>query len=271
MEKWLRIAYRRLMHDASMRQATIVISNSEATKRDIVRLVQIQPEKIRVIFENVGDEFGTVRDVQAARMALQKEYSFDGDYILYVSNLWYYKNPYGAVRAFACQRAKYQDNAYLLVVGQNDYQHLAGLKQMAAHCGVEDRVRFLNRVSYRQLVELYAGARVMFYPSFAETFGKPLVEAMRSGVPVVGSCTTSVPEILGGAGLLVDPKNVEEMADALHKLWRNDTLREELIRLGLNRARQFSWEATAKGTLAVCDEAVKRHRVKQVCRKARSV
>jgi len=246
----LRLLYRRLVWDASARRATLVMANSEATKQDIVRLMDVTPGKVRVVLEAVSDDFGQVEDLHAARAFVGEKFGISRAYLLYVSNLWFYKNPDGAIRAFARLLAKYADDVDLVVAGPDDYNRIPELIELARQRGVADRVCFLGRVSQTDLVQLYATACIVFYPSLAETFGKPVVEAMRSGVPVVAARATSLPEIVGDAGLLVDPMDDDAMADALHRAMTDEVLRRTLIDKGKKRSRDFSWEATARQTLA---------------------
>jgi glycosyltransferase involved in cell wall biosynthesis len=114
----------------------------------------------------------------------------------------------------------------------------------------------LGFVPAADLPALYTGARAFVYPSLKETFGKPLVEAMRCGVPIVASDTSSIPEVLGGAGLLVAPLDVDGMTAAICEAVWNEQVRANLIERGRARARCFSWEASAKETLRVIEEAV---------------
>jgi glycosyltransferase involved in cell wall biosynthesis len=258
----LRLVYRRLMWDSSARRATRVMANSEVTRDDIMRLMGVASSRIQVVYEAVDDGFGGGLDALEARTAIWKAFDLEREYVLYVSNLWFYKNPDGAIRAFARQREKFGDDLDLLIVGPDDYQRTPALRSLAAECQVADRVRFLGKVDYHQLLQLYAGARVMLYPSLAETFGKPVVEAMRSRVPVVAARATCLPEIVGDAGLLVDPADIEGMAEALHSASADDCLRQDLIARGVRRAQRFSWSDTARGTLQMCLDAVAQHRTR---------
>lgn len=257
-----RRVYRRVMHDGSVRRSTLVIANSEYTKRALVELLHVQAERIRVVYEAVDDDFGGVVDRTAARTYIGTRFGLIRDYILYVSNLWFYKNPDGAIRAFAELRRSFGDELDLVIAGPDDWRRVPGLTALAHDLGVDDRVRFVGRVSRADLINLYAAARVVFYPSLAETFGKPLVEAMKAGVPVVTSNVTSLPEIAGGAALLTDPADGAAMAGVLHRAATDETLRAELAARGLERGRLFSWDRVTEQTLAVCREAAARRKSK---------
>jgi glycosyltransferase involved in cell wall biosynthesis len=252
----LRLLYRRVVWDRSARRAGIVIANSRHTAQDIAEVLHVPPARIRTVLEAVDERFGTVEDTAEARAAVQAAFGISRPYILYVSNLWFYKNPDGAIRAFAAMHRRFRHDLDLAIVGPDDYGRIPELAALAAAEGVADRVRFLGRVGMPLLGNLYAASRVVFYPSLAETFGKPVIEAMRSGVPVVAADATCLPEILGGAGLLADPRDDEAMARALHRAVADEALRADLIARGRARSAEFTWEATARGTLSACEEAV---------------
>lgn len=253
-----RLLYRRLVYDGSVRRATMVIANSDYTKRSIEEFVDVPPEQVKVVYESVDESFSAVTDLAAAKKHIVDRFDIRRDYVLYVSNLWYYKNPDGAIRGFAAMRARYGDDLDLVIAGPDDWGRLPVLKELASSLGVADRVRFVGRVSRDDLTRLYAAARVIFYPSFAETFGKPVVEAMKAGVPLVTSNVTSMPELAGGAALLVDPADDAAMGEALHRAASDEVLRAELSRRAADRAAMFSWDRVAEQTLAVCREAVAR-------------
>jgi len=244
------------MFDESSRRATRVIANSQATKKAICQYMHVPPERVDVVLEAVDDSFGMVGDVQAKTAEVRQRYNLRRDYILFVSTLWRYKNANGALRAFGRLRACYGDDLDLVIAGPDGHNLLPELRAQAQAQGEPERVHFLGKVDTSDLTLLYLAARVLIYPSLAETFGKPVIEAMRSRVPVVAAHATCLPEIVESAGLLVDPRDDDAMAAALHQAATDVELRQTLIERGLHRARDFSWSATAMGTLAVCLAAV---------------
>jgi glycosyltransferase involved in cell wall biosynthesis len=251
----LRRAYRCVMFDTSARRATLVLANSEYTATQIAKFMGVAEHRIRVVLEAVDDGFGKSASIVGARESLRKQFNLTRDFVLYVSNLWFYKNPDGAIKAFGELRRRFGDDLDLVIAGRDDWRRAPELTGLASDLGIEDRVRFVGEVSRADLIRLYTTARVVFYPSLAETFGKPLIEAMKSGVPLVTSNVTSLPEVAGDAALVVDPTDVGAMADALHCAATDEALRAELITRGLERAHLFTWDRVAERTLAVCREA----------------
>lgn len=249
-----RSVYRRAAFSASARVADCIVANSRSTRDDICNFLGERDEKVKVVWEAVDDSFVPT---PVERMSTVRErYGLKRDYILFSSTLWPYKNAETLIRAFATVAIDKQMDYDLLLVGRvDDASYETRLKEMARQAMVGDRVRFMGFFPNREMPPLYSAARVFVYPSLSETFGKPLVEAMRCGVPIVASNTTCIPEILDGAGLLVDPLNVEEMANAIYRAASDDRLRDELITRGHQRGGQFSWRATAQQTLAVIEEA----------------
>lgn len=253
----VRRGYRRAMHDSSARRATLVMANSETTRRGIIEHMRVPAERVQVVYEAVDDEFGAVTEAVQAHKHLARAFGIEREYVLYVSQLFAHKNPDGALRAFAHLRAQHGADLDLVFAGPDNDGRLNALRALAADLGVGERIHFLGRVSKADLIQLYAAARVFVYPSFNETFGKPLVEAMRSGVPIVTSNASSMPEIVADGGLCVDPRDPQALADALHRALVDEALRARLRAAGLARARDFSWERTAAGTLEMCLQAAR--------------
>jgi len=254
----LRLAYRRFMFDLSARRATVVMANSKATEEVIRTSMGVAARNIEVVYEAVDTAFGD-RQPGSGSSEITAQFGLRPAFILYVSTLWHYKNPDGALRAFARLIDRYKDDLDLAMVGSDDYGIQSDLERLANNLNIGDRVHFLGKVPKPVLLQLFGKARMLFYPSRAETFGKPLVEAMLASLPIVAARASCLPEIVAGAGLLAAPDNTEEMAEALHRVHTDAGLRAELIEKGHIRAREFSWEKSASGTLECCRKAV--HRV----------
>jgi glycosyltransferase involved in cell wall biosynthesis len=253
----LRLVYRRFMFDISARRASIVMANSKATEEAIRTTMRVPARNIEVVYEAVDTAFGDAPSDSASSESMA-QFGLRTDFVLYVSTLMHYKNPDGAIRAFARLIQKYNDDLDLALVGSDVYGVKPDLERLALSLGVSNCVHFLGNVTKEKLLQLFGKARILFYPSRAETFGKPLVEAMLASLPIVAARSSCLPEILAGAGLLAAPDDPEEMAEALHRAHTDEGLRSELIAKGHVRARDFSWEKTASGTLECCRKAVQK-------------
>jgi len=222
------------------RKARLVITNSEYSKWDIVRWLAISEDRIRVTPLAPSPEFAPV-PVAPAR-----------PYFLYVGNLEPRKNLERLLEAFAQMPRKEHE----LIIAGNRWYGGNAVREKARALGLNGRVKFIGYVPRADLPALYSGAAAFVYPSLLEGFGLPVVEAMACGAPVITSNTSAMKEIADGAALLVDPKNVRNMTEALTRLAENDSERAELSRRGLARSAEFSWEKTARLTLDAYSEAV---------------
>ena len=207
------------------RSARRVIAVSEFTKRELVSLLGVRDENIRVIPNAVADAFSP--DGERA----------DGDYVLAVGTLEPRKNL--ARLAEAARRAHVE-------------LRVAGARGWGGVDARGDGVRWLGEVSDAELARLYRGARAVAYPSLYEGFGIPVLEAMACGAPVVTSAGGATEEVAGGAAVLVDPLDTESIAAGIAEA---DRRRDELRRLGVERARAFSWADVARATEDVYREA----------------
>lgn len=162
------------------------------------------------------------------------------EYVLCVSNRKGHKNEAGLLKAFAAANLP---AALKLVLTGEETGELAAL---AAKLGLSSRLVFAGRVSEERLATLYRSALFMVFPSFYEGFGLPIVEAYASGTPVITSNLTSMPEIAGDAALLIDPHDIEQMASEIRRLYLSESLRQDLSRRGLVRAKEFSWDKVAE-------------------------
>jgi len=229
---------------AVARGARMILTPSESTRRDVVRLLRVDPGRVRVIPYAAASSF---RPVPLDPDRLEARHGIRTPYFLYVGTLEPRKNLARALRAFASV-ADALPGCRFVIVGQRGWRYDEVLRE-AAHPALRGRVDFLGYVAEERLPELYAHALALVYPSLYEGFGLPVVESMACGTPVLTSRSSSLAEIGEGAALLADPADEKGLADALLSLATDEGLRERLRALGLERARAFSWERTGRETV----------------------
>jgi glycosyltransferase involved in cell wall biosynthesis len=253
--------YRKLAFSRSAKKANRIIANTERTREEICRLMGVPAEKVEVVPEALYDVFAPMPAEHTKSVC--SWYGLNRDYVLFVSTLYPYKNPETLIRAFARLLAGSSLDYELVIVGRDYESRRAKLEALAATLRIANRTRLLGYVPTRDMPFLYSGARVFVYPSLKETFGKPIVEAMRCGVPVIASDIPCHREVLGDAGILVNPTNLEEISRALLQVISNKLLRNNLVTRGLERGEHFSWADAAKKTAAVLEEAKREWNTKQ--------
>lgn len=226
----------------SVRKATRVLADSLATRDDLVRWYGVSSNKIDVVYLGVEPTFRP-QPVQVRR-AVAARYGLDRPYLLYVGALRRRKNLPRLLAALARLRER-----PLLVLAGRAGPEAEELRALAARLGVADEVRFLDYVPEGDLPPLYSGALAAVLPSLYEGFGLTALEAMACGVPVVCSGVGSLPEVVGDAGVLLDPRDVAAWARALERLVGDARLRAELAERGQARAAGFTWERCALLTL----------------------
>ena len=233
------------------RQTTRIITLSEASARDIARLLRMPPRKIAVVPAAPRALFRDLPDDETVAGTRERH----GRFFLSVGVLAPQKNLERVIRAFA----RLDDRATRLVLAGRPAGSYAEavLRPLAHELGVAERVVFAGATSDEELRALYGAALALVYPSLGEGFGLPIVEAMASGCPVVTSNISSMPEVAGDAALLVDPHDVDALAGALRALLRDPALRAELIACGHARAALFTWDEAARGTLRVYEETLR--------------
>jgi glycosyltransferase involved in cell wall biosynthesis len=251
------LAYRRFSYPRSARLADAIIINSESLRSEILRYLDVDSRKLRLIYEAVDHDLFKRGDPSAAR-ARVASFGITGRFILFVSSLWPYKNCAGLLRAWALARGQLEGHQLAIVGSGSDSKHLADLHSLAAELGISEEVVFVGGVPLEETVHFYQAADLLVYPSLNETFGLPILEAMACGCPVVTSNVSAMPEIAGGAALLADPRNPAALAQSIVDAAgaRADRLRDQ----GLRRAREFTWGATATATLDVYREVAERKR-----------
>lgn len=239
---------------AAARKADIVLTDSEASKQDIVRLLGIPAERVRVIYLAADDIYQPVLD-EHRLAATRRKYGLPESYLLYLGGFDQRKNVPTLLKAFV-QLAK-DSKAFLVVAGQlpeRDLTFSPDPRPIVQELGIGERVVFTGWVPEEDKPALYSGARALVFPSLYEGFGLPSLEALACGTPVIASNRGSLPEIVGDGGLLLEPDDVEGLTGAIEKLLKDDTLWGDLRERGLAHAARFSWEKTARETLAVYRE-----------------
>jgi glycosyltransferase involved in cell wall biosynthesis len=249
--------YRQLQYPRSVRVADAIIINSESLRGEIQRYLKVDDSKLRLIYEAVDHDLFTPGDAGAAR-ARVAAYGVTKPFVLFVSSLWQYKNCDGLLRAWALARGELGDRQLAVVGAGRDEKYLASLRSLADELGIAGDVVFTGGIPLEQTVDFYRAADVFVYPSLNETFGLPILEAMACGCPVVTSNTSAMPETAGQAAVLSDPKDPASIARAIVEAAGPD--QDRLRDLGLTRAGQFTWSATAAATLDVYREAAERRR-----------
>jgi glycosyltransferase involved in cell wall biosynthesis len=240
----------------SARRATHVIADSHATARDLSALYGIPAEKITVIHSGVDSRFEPYRDTLyhcRRRAYVLKRYGLDGaPFILTVGTMQRRKNHLRLVQAFArlVKRLPEANQPRLVIAGGKGWLY-DEVHAEVARLGVTDLVHFVGYVDDADLPHLYQAAAVFAFPSLYEGFGLPPLEAMACGVPVVASNVSSLPEVVGDAGLLVDPLDVEALATALEQALCDEGWRRHAIARGLERAAHFTWARAAQQLLEV--------------------
>ena len=246
---WPRL-YLRLSTRWNVRRATHLIADSEATKRDLMRFEGVAADKITVVYLGISPRFRPVTDPLTLRMIAQR-HGIRAPYVLFIGTIQPRKNLVRLIDAFA--EAALPDTR-LVIVGKRGWG-TAEIEARAAERGIADRVQFTGYVADADVPALISGARALALPSLYEGFGLPAAEALVCGTPVVAANVASLPEVVGDAGLLVDPLDTAAIAHALHRIATDDVLHAELRERGLARAAAWTWERCAAETLAVLERA----------------
>jgi glycosyltransferase involved in cell wall biosynthesis len=253
-------AYRRFEYPRSARLADAIVINSKSLESEINHYLDVDPAKFRLIYEAVDHDVFNRGDVGAARAEVAK-HGINRPFALFVSSLWEYKNCHGLLRAWARAKSELAGRQLAVVGFPRDEEYARELHALVDTLGIRDDVVFVGGVPLAETVHFYRAADVFVYPSFNETFGLPILEAMASGCPVVTSDRSSMPEIAGGAAVLADPTDPGSIARALLEVTQSDGSR--LRDMGLKRAAEFTWQATADATLDVYREAADRKKRRQ--------
>lgn len=259
----LKRLYLSIMTGWSARHARHVITVSEATRRDVIELLHVAPRRVTTVHNGVGTQFVPLSEDRKASFRAEKDIT--GRIIINIGTLEPRKNLTTLLEAFAALTHDPQFADVTLVIGGSKGWYYDEIFATAERLGLGDwasggRVRWLGRVPDAELPLWYNIASVCAYPSLYEGFGLPALEAMSCGTPVVASDTSALPEVVGDAGILVDPLNTRAWTDALSKLLTDSALAATLSRKSLEQAANFSWQKAARQTAGVLDKAVRKRK-----------
>ncbi len=232
-------------------KASAVITDSMASRNDLMQFFKVPPSKLRVIYL-AAEELFFVKLSESERQTILRRYGLTEGYVLFVGVLQPRKNLERLLDAFALLRPKFECLP-LVIVGKLGWK-TRRLLQLVNELKLGDCVKFIGYVPDEDLPAVYQSAKIFAYPALWEGFGLPVLEAMASGVPVLTSATSSLIEIASDAAVLVDPLSVRSIFEGMYQLLTDEKLRDELRQRGLERARQFSWLKTAKETLQVYEQ-----------------
>lgn len=236
--------------ELAVRRADMVITISHTSKRDVIKYYGIKHKKIIVIHEGVDTIFHPMKDLSALER-LRSHYKINKPFILYVGGTDYRKNFERMLTAFSHYKRKSKNKIILVVVGQKNIKETRKLKKKTLKLGIENEVFWTGFVSNEDLVLFYNTAELLLFPTLYEGFGLPVLEAMACGTPVIASNIPSLSEVAGNAAILIDPYNIEEMAESIERVLKDAKLRNNLINRGFKQVQNFSWKKTAKETLNV--------------------
>lgn len=248
----LAYAYARIFFRVAATRSARILTVSEASKRDILRFFPMPSEKVDVIYNAIDDRFRTPPD-EMQMQRVRERYQLHDRFLLYSGNVKPHKNLERLIDAFHRLRLNGFADIKLLITG-SEISRYSTLRRAVHRYNLHKHVRFLGYQSANTLASLYRLADAFVFPSLYEGFGLPPLEALASGTPVLTSNVSSLPEVMNGAALLIDPYDPESIAEGLAEILSNDVLRSTLIERGLARAAMFSWEESVRRVLAIYRE-----------------
>ncbi len=237
------------------KKADKVITGSNFSKNDIISNYKINSQKIEVIPYGVSSNFKPIKNEEKIKNVLKK-YNISGEYILTVGRLNPRKNLLSLVKAYNILKKNKKIPHKLVIAGKEDYNSKETIK-FVKKMDCYKNIIFTGFVRDEDLPYLYNGADIFVYPSLFEGVGLPVLEAMSCGIPVITSNTTALKEIIGNAGIAINPFNIDEIAQAIFQIISDRNLKSDYIKKAFIRAKEFSWKLTAQKTLKIYKELLR--------------
>jgi glycosyltransferase involved in cell wall biosynthesis len=263
------LSQRALMYKPSCEEATAVITISNYSKENIVERYGLPPAKVHCTYL-AGSEMSSASAEGLSSELDRQKHRLPQRFAFYPANLWPHKNHNMLILALHRLRQAYGVSLPLVLTGDEMGQWKT-LEEIISHFQLRAQVSYLGYVGGDELRMLYESAAMLVFPSLFEGFGIPLVEAMELGCPIAAANRTSIPEVVGDAALLFDPKSPDSIAAAIYAILSDETMRQSLIVRGRERGALFSWKRAVGETLQVFDWARSRHKsVRQAARPRRA-
>lgn len=242
------VIYRYWLPNLLGKRAKAIVTASSQSRHDILKYLRVSSDCLRIIPYGIGQCFEPL-PAQVASRHLEQRFGVSGSYILYVGALTQRKNIQGALEAFSLV-VRRNPSLRFIIAGPPSWKQ-SPVQSTSERLGIADKILLTGPVGDADLVALYNGADLLVFPSLYEGFGLPPLESMACGTPVVCSNAASLPEVVGDAAITVDPHDTEALAEAIKRVLSDPELAQEMREKGLGRAKQFTWEDTARKTLAV--------------------
>lgn len=236
------------------KQATKIVAVSEFTKKDIIDKYHVEKDKIDVVYNASNGLFYPISEIEKSKT--KEKFTNGKPYFVYLGSIHPRKNIINLVKAFEIFKDKSGSEHKLALIGRPAWKNDEFFKTLNNSKYLKDII--LKQIPRNELPAYIGSAEAMFYVSFFEGFGIPIVEGFEAGIPVVTSNTSSMPEVAGDACILVDPNSPEKIAEAMFKMSTDESLKAEMIKKGFRQLKKFSWDESALKMYKILETAVKK-------------
>lgn len=226
-----------------VKKATRIVAVSSFTKEDIIQHYGTAAEKIDIIYNGAHEAYQPLSYDE--KLATKERYTEGREYFLFTGSLHPRKNVINLLKAFVKFKRRLKSPMKLVIVGRMAWL-AKEIEEAKAKMPFKDEVKWLGYVELEELTKITGAAYAMVYPSLFEGFGIPILESLKTGVPAIAANTSSMPEVLGNAGILVNPLEVEEIANAMEQIYKNEDLRSKLVAHAKEQSSKFSWDKSAQ-------------------------
>lgn len=248
-----KVKYEYFRRIALIRECDKILTISQAVKKDLIEILEMPEKSIDVIYAGIDPKNGCPDAESQKFSSLKEKYHIQGKYVFSVPSMDVRKNIFGLIEAYGLLSPSIKREYQLVISNELTSDYERKLRDHARKCKISDQeLIFTNYVSEEELILLYKNSSLFVFPSFNEGFGLPVLEAMHYGIPVITSDLSSLPEVVEGAGVLVNPYNTKDIANEMANILTNTDLQAELSEKGKIQSKKFSWARTAQLALSSC-------------------